>query len=307
MTYIAPHINTIIIDVGSEYTKIGFCGDFHPCIVEKSSLLSSADFSETIIKSLERCSTEFGVDSFIVLDNKENSTEIRKRIVQQMFIRKIGSSIFFLKNALCDVFGHGKISGTILSCGAGSLQASTVLNGKLVETYSHSIGSLLVEDYINKNVVELDLKSILNIDNDTNIARSILESVEAINTLKNNHNIDVFELIRPKCYELVDVILNMRSKYYINKKNAANGCIILSGGLFKYKAFLEMLKERILSQLNDNFSDFILYDNDLNCTFLGASLFGSNVCTKPLFISSYDFHSIGIDIVNYKTLEVADN
>lgn len=306
MTHVIPHINTLILDVGTKYTRVGYAGDFHPARVEETvteELISAA--SEYTLKVMEKYVKELEIDTLIIIESMAQDIEFRNRIVMESFTKRLCGSILFLKSPVCDAFGHGKTSCAVLSCSAGSMTASTVINGRVVETHRSPADTMILEEYVMHRVGELEERS--HIDSllgqeGQNLPRSILESSEAVDLLMEKFGVDVFQHIRPECHNLIDRIIEMRNKHCINRKNTSNGCVILSGGLFKYKPFLDLVRGCLISKLSDDFSDFILREKELDCTFAGASVFGMNDQTKPLYISSHDFQSIGMDAVKLKDL-----
>lgn len=294
MVEIIPHINTLIVDFGTEFTKIGYSGDFHPTFTFKTPKNIDNNICDTFCKLLEKYLKDLSCDSLIFIENTHVHPENKIKILRFLFSNKFCNSILFLSSLLADIFGFGKISGTIISCSASKFQTATIINGKIIENNSYNNGSLLLEDKLLANVDS----SILS--NQSNIVSTILESTDICDMLKNDHNIDIFDYIKDDIIKMVDEIANSRFKHYINKKNASNGCIILSGGLFKYDIFYNYVKSIILEKIGADFSDFILRDKDLNSTFVGAAIFGMNNQTKPMFITSYDWQNIGSEILKLK-------
>lgn len=304
MAHVIPHINTLILDVGSKYTRVGYTGDFHPAIVEETpteEFVSAA--SEYTLKVMEKYVKELGVDSLIVIESTAQDMEFRHEIIKQSFTKRLCSSLLFLKSPVCDAFGHGKTSCAVLSCSAGSMSASIVINGKIAETFKHSVGSILLEAYITDRIRELEKLHAKVLPPEQSLPRLVLESSETIDMLMEKFKVDVFQPIRFECCDLIDRVVEMRARHCINKKNLSNGCIVLSGGLFKYKPFLDLVKGTLISKLSDDFSDFILREKELDCTFAGASVFGMNDQTKPLYISLQDFQNIGMDAIALKSLD----
>jgi len=303
MSFVIPKTTSLVIDAGSRFVKIGYAGDHHPFVVHDTT--QSHNTVDSIVKYIEKYSKEFDVDSFIVIESQKQNLESRKKIVQQVFVKRLCESVLFLRSPLCDAFGHGKISCTVLGCSASTLSASVILNGKIVESIFHPKGSLFLEEDILREVEKLNVKTELGLPTG-NLPRLILESEDLIRRIEDEYKIDVFKSVKDEVFSLIDNIIEMRNKYNINKKNVANGCIILSGGMFKYKPFFAMAKMQLTGKLGEDFSDFILRDNNLDCTFFGASLVGSNDCSKTLFISSYDFQKSGMDAVKFKSIDAVE-
>lgn len=309
MTEIIPHINTLIVDVGSEFTNIGYSGDFHPTYSQKTASFScqGADSAhDPICRLLEKHLKESSVDSLIFLESPDTEFESTAKILKFLFVNKLCQSILFLKSPIADVFGFGKVSGTVLCCSASSFRLTTVINGKIIESQALKGGSI----QLGKNVVErIKGTQILqelfpggHESADTPIILNcILESQDLIDKLRDKYEIDVFETLYSDVAKMVEGISATRSRHHINKKNTATGCIILSGGLFVFDSFYNLIKGSILERIGSDFSDFILREKYLHTTFFGASLFGMNIQTKTMFVTSHDWQKIGTDALKLKT------
>lgn len=314
MVEIIPHINTLIVDIGTELTKVGYTGDFHPkyCFRTAEFIASKPTLSQdTTCKILEKYVKESLIDSLIIVENPDSELVDASKILRFLFVNKLCLSVMFLKSPICDVFGFGKISGTVLSCSASTFRTSAVLNGKIVETYAKHGGSRLLENTINELVIPVvrdnlpEFETILQMKPQFDVSKlfyRILESPEAITKLKSEYHIDIQSLIFEGISEFIDKIPVLRSTYHINKKNSANGCIILSGGLFRFDTFYCLVKALVIDRIGADFSDFILRDKELNCTFAGASVFGANTQSKTMFITSYDWQNVGCDILKFKSI-----
>ncbi|ELA42069.1 uncharacterized protein VICG_00918 [Vittaforma corneae ATCC 50505] len=312
MVEIIPHIDTLIVDIGSKFTKIGYSGDFHPTYTFKTSSFSpfQATSYETACKILEKYLKECSVDSLILIESPDFGFEDSSKILKFLFVNKLCQSVLLLKSPIADIFGFGKVSGTVLCCSASSFRVSTVINGRIVESHVLAGGSARLESAISKLLADSGenrgiVQDILQCEvfNDPAITvSSILESRESIENLKARCGVDIFEILRPDIAAMVDKVVSTRSSYYINKKNSANGCIILSGGLFRFDSFHNFVKSLILDRIGADFADFVLRDRNLNCTFVGASVFGMNNQTKTMFMTYYDWQNVGADILKVKTL-----
>lgn len=313
MVEIIPHINTLIVDVGSEFTKIGYSGDFHPVYTFKTSTCSPSEATslyDTACRILEKYLKKCSADSLVLIEDPDSGLEDKSQMLKFLFVNKLCQSVLLLKSPIADAFGFGKVSGTVFCCSASSFRVSTVINGKIVESHMLSGGSALLESTISKMITDSgecrsavqDMLQCEAFNDPTVVLSSVLESSENIENLKARYGVDIFEILRPGITAMVDKIASTRSSHYINKKNSANGCIILSGGLFRFDPFYNFVKSLILSKIGADFADFVLREKSLNCTFVGASVFGMNNQTKTMFMTSYDWQNVGADILKIKSL-----
>lgn len=302
MVHIIPHINTLILDVGSKYTKVGYAGDFHPSIMEETAAEPSP---ERALKAMKKYVEELGIDSLVVVEDAALDMESRSRIVKECFTRKICSSIIFLKSPVCDAFGHGKTTCVVLSCSAGSMTASTIINGQIAEMHRVPVGSMVLEEYVAQKAKEMRDQCTADLlpPDSPSLPMLVLESAEIVDLLTERFGIDVFQPVRDGCHNLVEKIAEMRARHGINRKSMSSGCIVLSGGMFRYKPFLGLVRSCLVSRLSEDLSDLVLRERELDCTFAGASVFGMNDQTKMLYITLHDFQNIGMNAVRMKSLD----
>lgn len=268
MSEIIPHTNTLIADFGTKFTRIGYAGDFHPYFVVETPELSEKSKIEFVCKTLEKQLKKTSTDSLILIQSHLFDQEAALSVLKYLFINKICQSIYFLKSPVADIFGFGKISGTVVSCSASSTSVSTVINGRIVETESIPP----------------------------------IQSGYSVQDLENPLTESMIKSINPGLEWIVEKVATSRVKNSINKKNTANGCVILTGGVFRCQSFFEHFRQLILARIGEDFSDFILRDKELNSTFTGASVFGMNNQTKLIFISIYDWQSHGPDCFKMKII-----
>jgi len=316
MVEIIPHINTLIVDIGSEFAKVGYSGDFHP-----KYRFRTADFItpkpasplEIPCRILEKYVKECLVDSLIIVESPDSGPDEAAKMLRFLFTNKLCQSVFFLKSQIADAFGFGKVSGTVVSCSASAFRTTVVQNGRISETHALPGGARQLESIVSQLMTPESVRSVLDemprhsevsgTADETAMLYSILESQETIDRLKSEYDIDILAALTPTIMEVIESVSAMRCAYYINKKNSANGCIILSGGLFRFDPFYTFFKLQMMERIGADFSDFILRDKELNCTFVGASVFGMNPQTKPMFITSQDWQSMGAEILDLKSIK----
>lgn len=342
MTCIIPHINTLIIDIGSELTKIGYTGDFRPSLVFKTdrkdySPLENADRKDFSL--LESKIKESGLDSILFIDNGFISNS---EILKFLFPNKLCNSVLFLKYEIASLFGFGKVTGIVFNCSPSNISTTVVMNGKIVENHRCENKSILGSELIsidekifsncadekvtsnsgsgeekatsnsatNEKIVSNSTTDTSKNTTDEKIVANIGDEYDAVindNVITaTNDNVEddlLNKLTSDKSViENIEFIYKMRSKYNLNKKNAANGCVVLSGGFFKSESFYKLIRKILLSKIGEDFGDFILREKDLDCVFSGASIFGMNNHSKALFISSYDWKEMGTEVLKKKSL-----
>lgn len=327
MTFISPHINTLIVEVGSYISKVGYTGDFLPTYVFKTDN-SCNNLSLTSCKILEEFLKKTSLDSFIFIEPDNFTFEMRIEILKYIFTNKLANSMTFLNCRVAEAFGGGKVTTSILSCSSSGISSSLVLNGKLSEFTSFGNGRVFLRDALIDEINKSDFKNeIYREINKSKMYRedasdkakskiyqefasdeakdlflsSILESEENIDLLKIKYKIDFFAILRPTLVKSIEKIHESRKANCMNKKNASNGSILLTGGLFKYETFCNFVKSLILDKIGFDFTDFILRDKELINSFAGASVFGSNNQTKQMFITAFDWQSMGSEIVKLKS------
>lgn len=267
---VSPHINTVIIDIGSVYTRIGYAGDFHPIKVIETASLSKKIFIENsvitdinlYIKALEkvgkictkddwkgynnRNNTLFTDSAIIIVHTTESDQNISdiKRILQN---RRIFNSFLIMKSAICESFGGGKLTAVILSCSGGSSTITAISNGKIINCYK-----------CEERIIGSE-RSVIDSDGDT-------ESFTDINSI----------------YSLIDKMMGFRRKNG-SKKNMANCGIVLSGGIFKDKVLFEKCREYIGDRYGNGVRDSMAKEMGFELGFTGASIFGDNIESKVLF------------------------
>lgn len=282
-----PRTTTMIIEFGDNHLKVGYAGDFLPMFVE------SVNYKQTSKSSLiEKYCTQLDVDSAIIVEDYDESVSTRKTILSDLLGSRVLGSLMFLKNTICDSFGHGKTSCTVLRFTDTYASATTVLTGQIQETHLKELDWSIELSNILKTHDKLSIYS----------PTEVLDSDEIIQMIESEFNIKVFDIISDVCLKMINNIYDMRNKYRINKKNTSNGCIILSGSLFRFKSFYNYLKKGLLNKISHDYSDFVLKHNLLDCTFAGASLFGANDKSKLIFITQNDYLSLGNDILKTKVL-----
>lgn len=167
MTYIIPHINTLIVDIGTEFTKIGYTGDFRASHVFRTREGNRNYNQDGIFRILENSIKESGLDSIIVIDNGNFSNS---EILKFIFPNKLCNSILFLKYELASLFGFGKTTGIVFNCSPSNISTSVILNGKILEScrYENNLSSTdvnLYEEDISRSVgsiYEMRMKYAMN-------------------------------------------------------------------------------------------------------------------------------------------------
>ncbi|KAM0679666.1 hypothetical protein GINT2_002074 [Glugoides intestinalis] len=263
---IAPWINTMIAEFSSRFIRIGYAGDVHPLLTLDTPSAFKTEPISFICTSLEKYLQMFFSDSLIFIQNPTFTYNDKVAIAKFLFVNKICQSIFFLPAPLADTFGFGKVSGMVVSCGASATTVSTIINGTVVESES----TYPIQRMCGDRELEEEL------------------------------TVEIVEALLPVFDSIIDIVIANRTKYSINKKNAANGCIILTGGVFRFEPFFCLFRQKLLERIGEDFSDFVLREKELNSTFVGASLFGMNDQTKPLFITIYDWHTHGVEALKLK-------
>lgn len=284
MSYVIPGTTTLIFEFNLKLFKVGYAGDYFPLVQSEYSNSMKDDCFFIIEKYVK----EFLVDSILIIENEV--LDFKLEILKFVFDTKLCGSVIFLSNILCNSFGFGKTSCVVLNWGFDEFSAATVLNGIVTEKEIKKVG---YSDYIENISYSIP---------DTFIEKnpiSIIESEFLTNDLEINYNFNIFNNILPDIRELIKKLVDMRNKYKINKKNISNGCIILSGPFVRYDSFINLLKSEIFNLISVDFSDFILCDKTIDCTFVGASLFASNDLSKPLFITPGDFKLYGNSVLEH--------
>jgi actin-related protein len=302
MSYIYPNYNTLIIEIGSFQAKIGYAGDFHPTyFVDFTPKSNELDIISDFVKKTS-------CDSIIYVEPDNFLLETKIKILNFVFSNKIAESITFLNCRVAEAFGSGKITACILSCSSSKLCTSVVLNGKLIEHDEFGGGINFLKNEILK-LISHSLSSSEETASPGNISESyddiafqtLFESIENIREFEKKYKIDIFNILKSNLIKCVEKIKESRTNNCINKKNTANGCIILTGGLIRYDPFYQFVSSLLLDKIGEDFSDFILRDKDLINSFAGASLFGMNNETKTMFITASDWESCGSEICKLKS------
>lgn len=304
MSYVSPHCKTLIFDFGSNFTKVGYVGEFHPIVFFNTPKESS--LCDLSCSSIEKFSKEQSVDSAIILETEALTFEDKAKILKHIFANKIVNSILFLNKRVAEAFGAGKCSGIVWRFSNSVLGVFVIINGKLVESFTASQNALNGKTMIMEKIQRSPeiLTEVRNtIGGNTSDLKfiRIVESKDCVNMLQEKYNLDAFEGLRESFSECVTKISEFRIKYSIQKKNTSNGCILMTGGYFKTDAVYEEAKGLLVDKIGVDFNDFILRDRELINSFFGASVFGANNQTKMMYITAQDWQNIGSDIIKLKS------
>lgn len=308
MSFIPPYTTTLIFDIGTKHTLIGYAGDFHPTYFISTPQSIHSEMAETICKIIETYVKMTMTDSIVILEPNNFQEECKLKILSFLFSNKLVQSLVFLNSRVAETFGAGKTTASILNCSFSSISSALVINGKLTELQTYEDGANFIKTQLTEQIKNLGKKSTMlseifeeNIDLESDrILYSLLESPEKINLLNQEYKIDLFKISKVNILKAIDTINESRVQNCMNKKNTLTSCIILTGGLFKYEAFYEFVKSSLIEKIGADFNDFILRDKDLIYSFVGASLFGMNNHAKPMYITAHDWKSIGSEIIKIK-------
>lgn len=293
MVSVVPHINTLIIDVGTECTKIGYAGDYHPFIKAETRSLgppavakSSVVDIEGFIDIVEHHAARESVDSIIIIEHSTAEKCTRDRIAQRLIDRDVCGSFYFMKSAVCEVFGTGRVAGTVLSCSAGSTSISIVVEGEVVEC--HKVDNTDIAEGLQP------LKEVLS-STDPAIVSGKMQEVKEM-AFPRNEPVDISGIIGRKCeftfkvdmekyYHAIDRLMGMRDRHKL-VKTMINGGILFTGGHFQNKTFFSLCKDYLTSTYGSNLGELVVGDGGLNLCFTGASIFGMNIESMLLFTAN---------------------
>lgn len=296
MTQIIQGTTTAILEIGWDFIKAGYAGDFHAIIFKEISLHNNFNES-TFTTILKEIANELKSDSILIIEREDFNLKQKSKILSIIYDNKIFESVLFLKNIICDAFGHGKTTCAVIRCSENFISGSTIVSGNVNETLLIEKGCRFLEGKIKEDIVKFNIKTDKGQLFDT---KSILETDEHINIFENATKTKIFSYVESECDEIISKIVEMRNKYRINKKNVSNGCIIVSGNMFKYKPFYNFIISKLQSSIPNDFTDFFLRENNLDCTFVGASILASNDKSKIYFITKESFAKIGDNILVQK-------
>lgn len=229
--YLAPPTNTLIIDIGSKYTHVGYAGCYCATditetytygnnIIEASVIKNPEQFVEIIKKKVEK---EI-IDSAIIVFHTSESDIMKESIKRILLRKKILKSFIFLNSAVCETFGHGKLTAAVLSCSAGSSTATVVEAGLVVEFFKQNNEKIDLE----KKLMEInqDIADKLNSNKYTKKIK-LKETEEVVFPL--NELVDVSDIFGCEAkinvnynmqnyYDLIDKLMVMRDKHNMKKK-----------------------------------------------------------------------------------------
>ncbi|KAI5177420.1 hypothetical protein PAEPH01_2474 [Pancytospora epiphaga] len=293
MVSVVPHINTLIVDVGTEFTKIGYAGDHHPILRVRTCSMGEPVIVESKIANVEgfvdivhRYVEQESVDSIIIITHSSTDDSEQDRISQRLIDRNVCGSFYFMKSSVCEVFGTARVSGTVLSCSAGSTCISIVINGTVVEHYAvdnADIQESLIP--LQKTLADFDSAAVNNkIQEIKEVVFPLTEPVDISDILRRKCSF-AFKIEIKKYYEIIDRLMKMREKHGLIK-TMINGTILFTGGYFQNKKFFSLCKEYLVSKHGSNMGELVVTDGSLNLCFTGASIFGMNIESKTLFITN---------------------
>ena len=253
--HIVPHSNTLIIDVGTDTTKVGYARDFSPIkvvptahygqgIVVGSLIANPKAYVEIVRQNV----AEQPVSSVILIVHTSESDAtlnlIRDAIIQRRFI----NAFYFMRSAVCEAFGAGKTVASVVSLSHGASTVSIVAKGLVAEYYKE--GPLWSEDGRRNE----DQERVLD--------------AEAGRRLRG----------------IIDRVMEMRNKNGM-KKNSSYGTMVFTGGFFGNKEVASECQNYLKEKYGATMAELVVTDRPLECTFTGASVFGSNEESRRLFMS----------------------
>ncbi|KAI5148098.1 hypothetical protein ENBRE01_0112 [Enteropsectra breve] len=348
MTYVSPHTNTMIAELGTEYIKIGYTGDFHPIKsikisgVSKNSTVCLESSLEAVLSVLAKERSLLKTDSLLLVQNANESSELSEAVARDVFKREIFSSFLVINSAVCEIFGSGKTSATVLSAGDESSYAAAVVKGVLEELHPSALSGNYIREKLyseicgclrhgnsNEEPLSLNMKNridelaeiIFGIDDVSQIQEFYSEIQNGVqselqrevqrevqNEVQNEMQ-EIFALVTKirsealeQLYGMLDQIVEMRKTHNL-RKVGTSGAIIFAGSLFKDKQLAVLLKEYLSSTHGAPLGEFVLYNESLDVAFFGASLFGMNDETKILFCTPGDYKRYGNKILQIKALK----
>ena len=286
-----PFAKTLIVDVGGRSTRVGYAGDFSP-FYETLTGEISADQNAARIKVARLFAKQHEVDSVIVVagDDEEGRYEVATSLLDNL----VCNSVVFISAAVCELFGHGKTSGTVVHLGGGVASVSVVQQGVVSErcVMPHS-GEALVREV--SAALGCDLNSATELIETVN-----LEEAASLEEIKGTAK-DTLQTFINSVYLQLDKAVAMRKQYGF-KRTASSGCIVLAGGLFRNRSIISLCKRHLLSVHGESVAESLLSDTAVDATFTGASLFGSNNLSKALFITRADLQRHGPDSIALRAL-----
>lgn len=288
-----PHTNTMIVDVGSEYTRVGYAGDFHPHYVVETRSLGRDIVAGSLITDQARllAIVEAHVlrdrpDSLILIvhtaETHETVEQLKKQIVDRNFI----DAFIILRSAVCEAYGSGKTTASVLSCSAGSATVAIVAGGAVAEYCRETVPVPCPLEYLPAPASGRSHW----------LAREIEERVFPCSGPTDVSGIVGYEQSvtvpydMEQYYVLLDRLMGLREKHGL-KKGSARGAVILCGGLFKYGAFLRQCREYLASKYGNAVGELTVGEDALDACFTGASVFGMNAESIQLFYSGRRQHA----------------
>lgn len=277
---------TAIIEIGWNRTRALYATEFHPKFCKDVCLQTSQDYFSYFneIKEIMK------VDSILIIEREDFCLKEKKLIAEVILENKIFQSFLFIKNIVCDAFGHGKTTCMVIRGSEKYMSTSVIQGGIIQESCRIENGMWFLESKIHEIIKSIGYH---NDKNRLYDSRCILEDQEEIAAFESISKIKISQAIEDACNQIIQKTVEMRSKYRINKKNTSNGCIILSGPMFEYKPFYNYMIQKLNEAIPKDFTDFFLRDHNLDCTILGASIFAANDKSKMLYITKAAYDNIG--------------
>ncbi|KAI4292830.1 hypothetical protein PAPHI01_2104 [Pancytospora philotis] len=308
MPSVAPHINTLIIDIGTENTTVGYAGAYRPFRTERCNPGKNPAVRNSVVASIDKflgvvgeCTAREGADSLIIILHSSEEKETEEKIAAGLVARSLCSSFYFMRSAVAEVFGIGRLSAMVLSCSAGSSTISVVSDGIVVECYKEESPTLSDEEFLASGLIEdpacedamkgvqaQDLPKVREIRERAFLAE---EPVDVSDILKRSARFSMGDAPMARYYALLDRLVAMRTAHKMVKATT-NGAVLLSGGYFKNADLFARCKEYLVKQVCPGTPELVMGEDVLPAAFTGASVFGMNLESKLLFRANPNYRPL---------------
>lgn len=325
--YIYGDSPNVIVDIGTETTKIGYSTQTQPSYYDntcntKNDFISPLKYSkienvETYINHLHSCLLTFDMnikDNTVSICLRGETLENKKIIMESMFGLGYFNSLIFLESNVLDLFSYGKVSGLVVNL-SSLIEVAAINDGLLLEKMSIDFGSedltndffkILQEynehlNFYSQNSKKDNFKTILEIKY---IKEGVLIfsndfSTEQIYNHKNKKEIIISSscknLLESYMQKIIKLIVSVIEKCNSDQKNTLLNNIILSGDCSKIIG----LYDRLLSELIKIYppSKVRVANENLFHTFFGASIVCSLGSMRQLYISKAEFDECGSHVL----------
>lgn len=304
MVSVIPSINTLIVDIGTENTRIGYAGAHRPAQMLREDPGENTVVRASVVADIERYVARVegivrreNVDSIILLVHSSEAKETKAQIAERLIARSFCSSFYIMESAVAETFGVGRLSASLLCCSAGSMTVAIVSNGSLIEYYKEENERITDKEFVRRGLTKAMENSQAAISDQ--VAESLLPTAalkareirEAI--LPSESPVDISDILHApaffadptdwsKIHGLLDKLIALRTAHKM-VKTQQNGAIIFTGGYFRNPAFFSCCKQYLVQEHGATLSELILGADSAHTAFTGASIFGMNIESKPFF------------------------